>query len=170
MKRAKLLWIDLEMTGLDPAKCRILEVAAIATDWNFQELATYQSVIHQPNRVLRKADEWVQENMAELLDKSRESERSEARVTEELLDFIRKNFGEKADVVLAGNSIHQDRRFIRRYWPEIDSRLHYRMLDVSSYKLVAQGLKKREFKKESAHRALEDIRDSIAELQYYLKH
>ena len=120
--------------------------------------------------MLRKADEWVQENMAELLDKSRESERSEARVTEELLDFIRKNFGEKADVVLAGNSIHQDRRFIRRYWPEIDSRLHYRMLDVSSYKLVAQGLKKREFKKESAHRALEDIRDSIAELQYYLKH
>jgi oligoribonuclease len=169
-KHAKLLWVDLEMTGLDPEKDRILEIAAIATDWNFEEMAVYETVIHQPPKILDTMDEWctTQHGASGLTERVHASEVSEVEAEVMVLKFIDTVFKDDEPVILAGNSIHQDRRFIRRYWPEFDKRLHYRMLDVSAWKLVFEGKYKKRFAKPEDHRALEDIRGSIMELKYYL--
>lgn len=170
-KKAVLLWMDLEMTGLDAEKDRIIEVAAIATDWQFLEHGTISATVKVPARWMRrrmvgefweKNDEVRQELLAQ--NASGESART---VEKRLLAFIEKHFGE--EVYLAGNSIHNDRRFIAREWKKLDERLHYRMLDVSAWKLYFEGARKLKFTKPEAHRALDDIRGSMEELKWYLK-
>ncbi len=166
----KLLWVDLEMTGLDPERDVILEVAAAVTDWKFQTLATYEAVIAQPEQALQQSNPWaVQQHTASgLLDRVRTDGKSEETVEGEFAQFIREQFGSEP-AVLSGNSIHQDRRFIKKWWPEVDGLLHYRMLDVSSWKLVLQGKYNVPFQKKEVHRAGDDVQESIAELEFYLR-
>ena len=171
-KQAKLLWVDLEMTGLEPAKDRILEVAAIATDWDFKEVARYEAVQKVDDELVRKrmvGDFWEKyASVRDSLVTQNESGRSPETIENELLEFLDKNFAKGERVLLAGNSIHQDRKFIEREWPSLNARLHYRMLDVSAWKVVFEGKYKKRFTKPEAHRALDDIQGSIEELQYYL--
>lgn len=172
-KATRLLWIDLEMTGLDPVEDRILEVAAIVTDWNLKELATYEAVKKVgPNLVKKRmvGDFWEANTQARDGLITQNATGKNGRIVEnELLAFIKKWFPDTEPVVLAGNSIHQDRKFISNEWSRLDKRLHYRMLDVSAWKVVFEGKYGKRFAKPEAHRALSDVRGSIEELQYYLK-
>ncbi len=170
---AKLLWIDLEMTGLDPEEDRILEVAAIATDWDFDEIATYEAVKKVgPNLMKTRmvGDFW--EKFADVRDAlmaQNESGKNGRTVENELIDFVNEHFDASDKILLAGNSIHQDRKFIENEWGRLNMLLHYRMLDVSAWKVVFDGKYKKKFAKPEAHRAMDDIRGSIEELKYYLK-
>ncbi|RYX79460.1 oligoribonuclease [bacterium] len=175
-KQAKILWVDLEMTGLDPIEDRILEVAAIATDWDFNEIATYEAAVKVESRLMEKRmkigqDFWNANPQArDQLLKQNDSEGAKSGhiVESELLAFLDEHFVEGKPVLLAGNSIHQDRRFIINEWHRLDDRLHYRMLDVTAWKVVMEGKFKKKFAKPEEHRALGDIRGSIMELKYYL--
>ena len=172
-KNVKLLWIDLEMTGLDPVEDRILEVAAIVTDWEFNEIAIYEAVKKVgPNlmktRMVGEFWEKFPEVRAALMNQN-EAGKNGRVVENELLEFIDEHFDVDDRIILAGNSIHQDRKFIDNEWTRLSKRLHYRMLDVSAWKVVFDGKYKKKFSKPEAHRALEDIRGSIQELQYYLE-
>lgn len=173
MSRAALLWIDLEMTGLDPVEDRILEVAAIATDWEFKEIARFEAVqrVDTEHMQQRMTGDFWEKYVAvrEALVKQNETGRPCQVIEDELLAFMNEHFTPDEPALLAGNSIHQDRKFIEREWPRVDARLHYRMLDVSAWKVVFNGKYNKKFAKPEAHRALEDIRGSIQELKYYLK-
>ena len=171
MKKAKLLWVDLEMTGLDPKKDRILEVAAIATDWDFNEVARFTEVVKVPKGLMKKrrvGEFWEKnkESYNQLVEQNKTGKKSVV-VEQELIDFVKKYFGE--EVILAGNSIHQDRRFIRNEWKTLDKMLHYRMFDVSAWKVYFENAMKVKFTKRDAHRALDDIEGSIEEISYYLQ-
>lgn len=172
-KPKRILWMDLEMTGLDPEKDRILEVACIVTDWEFNEIATYTAVKKVGPLLMKRRmvgafwDEYAAVR-EQLMAQNVEGKNGRA-VENELLAFLDEHFTGEDKVLLAGNSIHQDRRFITHEWPRLDARLHYRMLDVSAWKIVFESKFKRKFAKPEAHRALDDIRGSIEELQYYLK-
>jgi oligoribonuclease len=165
----KLLWVDLEMTGLDPLKDRIVEVAVEITDFNFKTVASYEAVIHQPDSVINAMNPWAasQHSASGLTARIRASDKSEEQVVGELIGLIKAEFGEEM-AILAGNSIHNDRNFIKQWWPEVDALMHYRMLDVSSLKILMQGKYGYVFEKDSSHRAFDDIQASIAELQDYL--
>ncbi|TWP07655.1 oligoribonuclease [TM7 phylum sp. oral taxon 351] len=170
MKKAKLLWVDLEMTGLDPEKDKILEVAAIATDWQFNEIDRMTAVVKVPKKLIeeRMVGEFWEANPESYNSLVTQNEKGEdAEVVEDkILDFIEKNFGK--EVYLAGNSIHQDKRFIVKEWPRLDARLHYRMFDVSAWKIYFENALKIKFIKRENHRALDDIEGSIEEIKYYL--
>lgn len=170
IKPTKLLWIDLEMTGLDPKKDVILEVAAEVTDFTFKTLGSYEAVIKHSARRLKNMNEWsARQHVASgLVDKIKTLGKPEKEVKFELAGFIKGHFG-KEPAIIAGNSIHNDRIFITRWWPEIDQLLHYRMLDVTSFKILMQGKYREEYAKRDVHRAFDDIQASIAELQYYLE-
>ncbi len=172
-KAAKLLWVDLEMTGLDPKEDRILEVAAIATDWDFNEIGRYEAVKKVGTTLMKRrmVGEFWQKYSAvrDALMQQNDSGKNGRTVENELLTFIDEHFSPDEPVLLAGNSIHQDRKFIENEWPRLNARLHYRMLDVTSWKVVMGGKYKKKFAKPEAHRAIEDIRGSIEELRYYLK-
>jgi oligoribonuclease len=172
-KKAKLLWMDLEMTGLSPVDDRILEVAVIATDWNFNEIATYEAVKKVGPSLMKQrmvGEFWEKfPEVREALTLQNTSGKNGRTVENELLAFIEDHFDTEKPVLLAGNSIHQDRKFIENEWPRLNNRLHYRMLDVSAWKVVFEGKYKKKFAKPEAHRAMEDIRGSIEELQYYMK-
>lgn len=165
----KLLWVDLEMTGLDPASDVILEVAALITNFDFKTLASYEAVIYQPEDKLAAMNEFgrIHHTASGLIDKIRREGRPESYVQAELVALIKEQFGDER-VVLAGNSIHQDRQFIRQWWPEVEQLLHYRMLDVSAWKIVMESKFSVQFEKSEQHRALGDIEESITELKYYL--
>lgn len=182
----KLIWTDLEMTGLDPVKDKIIEVAVIITDFSFNELATYDAVVKQPAKVLKRMEksDWYDFSSGQrikvgsvhdmlvkngLMDRIDKEGKDENQVEQDLIGLVKDNFKDLA--ILAGNSIHQDRRFIRNWWPELEKLLHYRMLDVTSFKIWSQGANNLEYKKpeEHEHRALNDIRGSIQELKFYLK-
>jgi oligoribonuclease len=165
----KLLWVDLEMTGLDPDNHVIIEVAAEVTDFDFKTLASYEALIMQPEDILSKSNEWAYKQHTEsgLYTKLKEEGRPEEQVKHELVGFIKAQFGDEP-AILAGNSIHNDRIFIAKWWPEVNELLHYRMLDVTTLKIIMQGKYGYEYKKNDAHRAFDDIQASIAELQDYL--
>jgi oligoribonuclease len=171
--KATLLWIDLEMTGLDPKEDRILEVAAIATDWDFKEVATYEAVKKVGTRMMKRrmvGEFWEKyAHVRDALQAQNEDGKNGRTVENELLAFIDEHFAPDTLVLLAGNSIHQDRKFIENEWSRLNERLHYRMLDVSAWKVVFDGKYGKKFTKPEAHRAMDDIRGSIEELQYYLK-
>lgn len=168
----KLFWVDLEMTGLDPKKDVILEIAAEITDFNFKTLASYEARIKQPKELVAarmQANNWWQQypqNRDDFLRKLDEG-KGLKEAEKELIELLSDNFGSER-VVMAGNSIWNDRLFVRQWWPELDLKLHYRMLDVSSFKIVMQGKHGEVFEKKEVHRAFDDIQASIAELQSYL--
>ena len=174
VKHAKILWVDLEMTGLDAENDLILEVAAIATDWDFEEIATYQGVVKNEDMSLQ---ERLSANSV-FWDANPESKdgllaqngdgKDLVDVEDDLLAFVDEHFKADVPVILAGNSIHMDRQFIDKQWARLNKRLHYRMLDVSAWKLVFEGKYGKKFAKPEEHRALGDIRGSIMELKYYL--
>jgi oligoribonuclease len=174
LRSDRILWLDLEMTGLSPDDDLILEVAAIVTDWDFREIATYQGIVKNRLLLLKKrlsknSAFWdINPDSRDGLIKQNQNGKSLHSIEKELLDFLDHNFQPNVPILLAGNSIHMDRRFILKNWPRVDARLHYRMLDVSAWKVVFEGKFKKKFAKADAHRALDDIRGSIMELQYYL--
>jgi oligoribonuclease len=175
VKHANILWVDLEMTGLDPNKDRIVEIGAIVTDWDFKEIATYESAVSVSPSLLKRRmkvskDFWDKNTASRdgLIEQNKTAP-SSLIVENELLAFIDKHFKPGEPVLLAGNSIHQDRRFIVNEWPRLDQKLHYRMLDVTAWKVVFEAKFKKKFAKPEEHRAISDIRGSIEELQYYLK-
>ncbi|MBO4712829.1 MAG: oligoribonuclease [Fibrobacter sp.] len=168
-----LVWMDLEMSGLEPEKDVILEIATIVTNAELEILAEGPVIaIHQPENVFEGMDEWNtrHHNQSGLVERCRHSQYSLADAELETLRFI-KPFTEKGKNVLCGNSITQDRRFLYKYMPEISEWLCYRNIDVSSIKELTYRWypKLEEFQKEKRHEALNDIRESIAELAYYRK-
>lgn len=166
-----LVWIDLEMSGLDPETCHILEIASIVTNADLEIVAEGPDlVVHQPDAVLEAMDEWCQRHHGEsgLTDAVRASRVSLLEAERETLAFLRQ-FTEPGSSPLCGNSVWQDRRFLTRYMPQLDGFLHYRLVDVSTIKELARrwypGVKAPP--KAQQHRALDDIRESIAELEFY---
>lgn len=166
---SRLLWLDLEMSGLDVETCRILEVAAIVTDYQFEELDSYEAIVFQEPAVLDAMDSWCTRQHGQSgLTAAVATGRPEAEVEEEMVALVKRHFGRKEMAILCGNSIATDRAFIKRWWPRLAKRLHYRLLDVSSFKVVFKGRYGVDFKKGNNHRALDDIRESMAELKHYL--
>jgi oligoribonuclease len=158
------------MTGLDSKEHVIIEIAAEVTDFNFKTLASYEALIKQSERKLKHMNPWAQNqhDLSGLTERVRKQGKPEKDVIHELIGFIKAQFGDEP-AVLAGNSIHNDRLFIKRWWPEVDALLHYRMMDVSSFKIIMQAKYGVIFDKKETHRAFDDIQASIAELQYYLE-
>lgn len=170
-----LIWIDLEMTGLDPKKDRIIEMAIIVTNSNLDILAEGPVLaVHQFDEVLAGMDAWNtrQHNQSGLVERVRASKLTEAEAERQMLAFLR-NWVDAGKSPMCGNSICQDKRFLCEYMPDLAAYFHYRLLDVSTLKelmlrwapKLASG-----FEKQSKHLALEDVKDSIAELVYYRQH
>lgn len=166
----KLLWIDMEMTGLDVEKERPIEIAAIVTDINLKELETYHAVIKQPQSFLDGMDDWNKRHHGESGLTALVPTGIEPQVVEKaMMALIDRHFnGERA--VIAGNSISQDRSFINKYFPALNAKLHYRMLDVTSWKVMMNACFKIKYEKKNTHRAIDDIRESIGEMAFYLTH
>lgn len=168
MKR--ILWLDLEMTGLHVEKEVIIEAAAIVTDLNFNSLEQYHAIVKQPQKYLDAMDDWNKEHHSAsgLIDKIPFGKEPEV-VEEELCQLIHRHFkGNSA--VLAGNSISQDRNFISKYFPRVKALLHYRMLDVTAFKVIFKNIYGIDYEKKNSHRALDDIVESIEELKHYMWH
>ena len=169
-----LVWMDLEMTGLDPDVHVIIEIATIITDKDLDVVAEGPVLaIHQGEKRLRAMDEWnrTHHGGSGLVDRVRASEVDEARAEKETLEFICKHVAPGV-APLCGNSIWQDRRFLSRYMPELEAHFHYRMIDVSSIKELARRWQPdllEGFRKTGEHLALADIRESIEELRFYRK-
>ena len=164
----RLLWLDMEMTGLDVDKEVPIEVACIVTDWKWNSLGTYHAVFNQPQKYIDAMDEWnTKHHGASGLTAMIPGGTDPSVVDQQVAKFIGEHFGFNR-AILAGNSINQDRLFIRKYMPLTEAALHYRMLDVTSWKVVFNELFNRKFKKKEAHRAVDDIQESIEEFKYYL--
>lgn len=170
----KLLWLDLEMTGLEPAKDMILELAVEVTNMDLDTLDSYEARIKQSkSAVLERMNKniWWRdfpENRDDFLE-GLASAKPLQTVEKELIKIVDHHFGSDP-VVLAGNSIYNDRLFIKQWLPELELKLHYRMLDVTSFKILLQSRYHVYFDKPEVHRAYEDVQASIAELQYYFKY
>ena len=169
-----LIWVDMEMTGLVPETHRVIEIATIVTDTNLAVLAEGPVIaIHQQPAELEAMDEWNTRTHTRsgLVDRVRSSTITEQDATEATLDFLRQWVPEGKSP-MCGNSICQDRRFMARHMPELETFFHYRNLDVSSLKILMQRWRPDlpEAPKQGAHQALEDIRESIEELRHYRTH
>lgn len=170
-----LIWIDLEMTGLVPERHRVIEIATIVTDSNLHVLAEGPVLaIHQPEAELAAMDDWntQQHGKSGLIQRVRESRVSETDAERLTVEFLRV-WVPPGKSPICGNSICQDRRFLARWMPVLERYFHYRNLDVSTVKELCNRWAPdiaRGFTKESSHLALDDIRDSIAELRYYRQH
>ena len=174
-KRSNLIWIDLEMTGLSPDNDRIIEIATIVTDAQLNTLAEGPVLaVKQPDSLLAGMDEWnTQHHTASgLVARVRASDCGESDAEQQTLAFLREHV-EPGMSPMCGNSICQDRRFLANYMPQLEAFFHYRNLDVSTLKELAARWKPeilKGFKKQNKHLALDDIRESIAELEYYRSH
>ena len=170
-----LVWIDMEMSGLEPDTDRVLEVALIVTDKNLNQVEEGPVlVVHQSDAVLDAMDNWNKgtHGKSGLIDKVKASTLTEADVETAMIEFMKKHVGERKSP-MCGNSICQDRRFLARHMPKLEAYFHYRNLDVSTLKELAARWRpelKDGFKKANSHTALADIQESIAELQYYREH
>ena len=166
------VWMDLEMTGLDPVFDRILEIATVITDPQLNIVAKGPAIaIHQSDAVLENMNEWCikQHNKSGLVKRVQDSTYDEAAAEKETLHFIQKIVAPNISP-LCGNSIWQDRRFLRSYMPTLENYFHYRLLDVSSVKILAQHWAPevaKQVKQSSNHLAMDDILDSIEELKLY---
>lgn len=167
-----LIWIDLEMTGLDTTADQIIEIATIVTDSSLNELAEGPVLaIHQPQEIMDGMDEWNtrQHAASGLTQRVLESKMSMQEAERQTIEFL-EAYVKAGTSPMCGNSICQDRRFLARQMPLLEAFFHYRNLDVSTLKILAQAWAPeiaQGFNKEADHRALSDIRDSIAELAYY---
>mgnify|MGYP001560863018 CR=1 FL=1 len=165
----RMFWVDLEMSGLDEKVHRILEVAVVITDLDFNELETYHTIVYQDPEVLKAMDEWCTKTHGKSgLTAAVATGKQESLVEEELVALVGRHYGEKDRVVLCGNSVGNDKRFLDVYMPKLAKRLHYRIVDVSSFKEIFKSKWQVEFKKSDKHRALEDAQASIAEIKTYL--
>ena len=170
-----LIWIDMEMSGLLPDSDRILELAAVVTDAELNVLAQSPVlVVHQSDAVLDGMDAWNKgtHGRSGLIDKVKASTLDEAAASHQMIDFLKQHVPASKSP-MCGNSICQDRRFMARYMPELESYFHYRNLDVSVFKELSRRWKPAiysGFKKSSKHEALADIYESIEELKYYREH
>ena len=163
--------MDLEMTGLNPGKDKICEVAAIVTGWDLEPLDTMTAVVKVDEELMKErmtGDFWEKnsETRDALMKQNEDGEPVEV-VEKKMIDFLKKNCVSKGKIILAGNSIHQDRRFIDKEMPKLNKKLHYRMLDVSAWKVYFENALNKKFIKPENHRALDDILGSIEELKYY---
>lgn len=169
---SNLAWIDLEMTGLRPETHRIIEIATIVTTKDLEVIAEGPVIaVHQPDHELSKMDGWNVKHHGQsgLIDRVRESRVSENEAAEQTLAFLSEHI-KPGKSPICGNSICQDRRFLYNYMPKLEAFFHYRNLDVSSVKILAQLWAPKiadGFHKDSTHQALQDIRDSIDEMRYY---
>jgi len=167
-----LVWLDMEMTGLDPDKDRIIEIAIVVTDPQLNTLSEAPVlVVRQPDAVLEAMDDWNKSTHGKsgLIDKVRASALTEAAAEEQLLAFLAQHVPARTSP-MSGNSICQDRRFLARYMPRLEAYFHYRNLDVSTLKELARRWKPDIAKglvKQGKHQALADIYESIGELKYY---
>lgn len=170
-----LVWIDCEMTGLDPEKERLLEIAVIVTGPNLTpRIEGPVCVIHQSDELLNKMDAWNKgtHGKSGLIDKVKASTTSEQDAEEAILAFIKKYVSKNASP-LCGNTISQDRRFLVKFMPKLEAYLHYRNLDVSTLKELSKRWKPEvfnSFKKQQKHTALADVHESIEELAHYREH
>ncbi len=170
-----LVWIDMEMTGLDPDNDRVIEVALVATDKDLNIIAEGPVlVVHQPDAVLDAMDNWNKgtHGKSGLIDKVKASLLTESDVEDAMIHFMKQHVGARASP-MCGNSICQDRRFLARWMPKLEAYFHYRNLDVSTLKELARRWKPGimdGFKKANSHTALADIMESIDEMKYYREH
>ena len=170
-----LIWVDLEMTGLDPRTDRILEVACIVTDADLNILEEGPVIaVHQPDDVLDSMNEWCVKTHGQtgLTERVRQSKISEAKAEQMTIEFLKK-YQKPGLSPMCGNTIGQDRRFLFNYMPELHSFFHYRNIDVSTLKELARRWKPEvlsQVSKEGSHKAIEDIRESIEEMRYYREH
>ena len=174
-REENLVWIDLEMTGLDPEKDRIIEIATIVTDADLNILAEGPVLaIHQSDELLNSMDEWCTTTHGKtgLTKRVRETRLTEAEAEQQTIDFILQ-YVDKGVSPLCGNSIGQDRRFLVKYMKALEACMHYRNIDVSTVKELAKRWKPEilsGFTKRGVHLALDDIRESIEEMAYYREH
>jgi oligoribonuclease len=170
--RSHLIWIDLEMTGLDPKKDKIIEIATLITDKDLNLVAEGPNLaIYQPESVLEKMDDWNREHhkASGLWDRVLESDISYREAEQMTLDFLREQIPIHCSP-MCGNTVCQDRRFLAKWMPELENYFHYRHIDVSTIKELAMRWKPElldGLQKNSSHRALDDIRESIEELRHY---
>ncbi len=175
MDASNLVWLDLEMTGLDADKERINEAAMIVTDTNLNILAQSPIwVVHQSDALLAAMDEWntATHTRTGLVERVKVSDLSEAEAEAQMLAFMSQYVPEKTSP-MCGNSVHQDRRFMQKYMPQLEAYFHYRNLDVSTLKELAKRWRPEVAKgvvKKGAHQALADIEESIEEMRYYRDH
>ncbi len=170
-----LIWLDCEMTGLDPENERLIEIAVVMTGPNLEpRIEGPVLVIHQSDELLDKMDKWNKgtHGKSGLIDKVKASTISEADAEAEILAFLKK-YVPKATSPLCGNTISQDRRFLVKYMPKLDAFFHYRNIDVSTFKELAKRWRPevyKAFKKQQKHTALADVHESIDELVHYREH
>ena len=175
MKLDNLIWLDLEMTGLDVKCCRIIEIAAIVTDNELNIIAESPAIaIHQSDAALASMDVWCTKTHGNsgLTERVRKSTISTAQAETMILDFIKPHVTKNTSP-LCGNSVWQDRKFLAKYMPTLEAYFHYRLLDVSSFKIAAalwQPDLLKKFTKGNTHLALDDIQESIEEMKFYREH
>jgi oligoribonuclease len=162
-------WVDLEMTGLDDLADRILEVAVVVTDLELRPVKEYHRVVYQPPEVLENMNDWCKKTHGESgLTAAVPGGTPLGTVERELIALAGEFWPPRERIVLCGNSVGNDKRFIDRHLPEFAKLLHYRLIDVSSFKEVFREMYKVGFAKANAHRAVDDVHESIRELKHYL--